>query len=279
MGRYRDADEDYSPFDDDYRGFSVDDDESARGPLILALALGVLLVFGAVVWNTYRQGIRDTGAGIPSVIADSHSFKRLPEDRGGTEVRDTDKRFYDQMDASDRRSEIQEALNDISEKDTLQGGPPIELRPGQDVGAGADSDPDNGMPRAVEEQVRALASLEGDAVPPAAPLPAERRPVTPAPVPVAQPQSAFNFRDQGSFLVQIAAFRSAEAAETAWQQAQNRSPNVYRGAHKRIQRADLGAKGVFYRLRVGEFLNRTDASVFCDAVKKIGDNCIVVSAS
>lgn len=33
------------------------EEDAARGPLILALAVGVLLVFGAVVWNTYRQGI------------------------------------------------------------------------------------------------------------------------------------------------------------------------------------------------------------------------------
>ena len=102
MGRYRDDERDYSPFEDDYRGFDVREDDSTRGPLILALAVGVLLVFGAVVWNTYRQGVRDNGAGIPSVIADKEPYKRAPEDREGLAVPDTDKRFYDQMDDSER---------------------------------------------------------------------------------------------------------------------------------------------------------------------------------
>ena len=86
MGRYRDGGADYSPFEDDYRGFEIRDDETARGPLILALAIGVLLVFGAVVWNTYRQGVRSNGAGIPSVIADNTPYKRAPEERGGATV-------------------------------------------------------------------------------------------------------------------------------------------------------------------------------------------------
>lgn len=40
MGRYRDDERDYSPFEDDYRGFDVREDDSTRGPLILALAVG-----------------------------------------------------------------------------------------------------------------------------------------------------------------------------------------------------------------------------------------------
>ena len=97
MSRYRYGADEASPFEDDYRGFDIRDDETARGPLILALAIGVLLVFGAVVWNTYRQGVRSNGAGLPSVIADAQPYKRVPDERGGLEVRDTDKRFYDQM--------------------------------------------------------------------------------------------------------------------------------------------------------------------------------------
>jgi hypothetical protein len=44
-----------------------------------------------------------------------------------------------------------------------------------------------------------------------------------------------------------------------------------------IQRADLGSEGVFYRLRVGAFADRSEASAFCDAVKEAGANCIVVN--
>ena len=275
MGRYRENGGDYSPFEDDYRGFDVREDDSTRGPLILALAVGVLLVFGAVVWNTYRQGVRDNGAGIPSVIADKQPYKRAPEDREGLAVPDTDKRFYDQMDDSERSEESGEAFagTEASEGDSLQGGPPIELRPGRE---GAEPD---------DDQVRALADLETmpeDEEEPLRSVPA--KPVSPDPAPMlrslpapAEPAPHFAFTSDGMYLVQLAAFRSQDAAETAWAQMNTSKPDLYRSAQKRIQRADLGSKGVFYRLRVGSFAERADASEFCEAVKASGDNCIVVT--
>tara|TARA_R100001039_G_C1827340_1_gene92727 strand:+ start:268 stop:1092 length:825 start_codon:yes stop_codon:yes gene_type:complete len=273
MGRYREDDRDYSPFEDDYRGFDVREDDSARGPLILALAVGVLLVFGAVVWNTYRQGIRDNGAGIPSVIADKQPYKRAPEDREGVAIPDTDKRFYDQMDDSERpiMSESQVAELENAEDGLLQGGPPIELRPGRE---GAEPD---------DDQVRALADLESmpeDEEEPLRVVPST--PAAPAPAPQVQPKPVsaapeFAFSNGGAFLVQLAAFRSQEAAESAWTELNRKKPELFGSATKHIQRADLGAKGVFYRLRVGSFADRADASEFCDAVKAAGDNCIVVT--
>ena len=273
MGRYREDDRDYSPFEDDYRGFDVRGDDSARGPLILALAIGVLLVFGAVVWNTYRQGIRDNGAGIPSVIADKQPYKRAPEDREGVAIPDTDKRFYDQMDDSERpiMTESQVAELENAEDGLLQGGPPIELRPGRE---GAEPD---------DDQVRALADLESmpeDEEEPLRVVPAT--PAAPAPAPQVQPKPVsaapeFAFSNGGAFLVQLAAFRSQEAAESAWTELNRKKPELFGSATKHIQRADLGAKGVFYRLRVGSFADRADASEFCDAVKAAGDNCIVVT--
>lgn len=273
MGRYREDDRDYSPFEDDYRGFDVREDDSARGPLILALAVGVLLVFGAVVWNTYRQGIRDNGAGIPSVIADKQPYKRAPEDREGVAIPDTDKRFYDQMDDSERpiMTESQVAELENAEDGLLQGGPPIELRPGRE---GAEPD---------DDQVRALADLESmpeDEEEPLRVVPAT--PAAPAPAPQVQPKPVsaapeFAFSNGGAFLVQLAAFRSQEAAESAWTELNRKKPELFGSATKHIQRADLGAKGVFYRLRVGSFADRADASEFCDAVKAAGDNCIVVT--
>lgn len=285
MGRSRSERGNYAPFDDDYRGFEIRDDETARGPLILALAIGVLLVFGAVVWNTYRQGVRSSGAGIPSVIADAQPYKRTPEDRGGIAVPDTDKRFYDQMDASDRPESSDTSIADFEDArstEFLQGGPPIELRPGIESGGANETDPENGMPNIVADQIRALANL--DERPAESDEDVEIASLNPAPMPMAagpmvnaQATSEFEFSDNGAYLVQIAAFRSEEAAEAAWRKASGSRPDIYRGAAKHIQRADLGAKGVFYRLRVGAFAERSEATAFCTTLKSAGENCIVVT--
>jgi len=91
------------------------------------------------------------------------------------------------------------------------------------------------------------------------------------------PRARFAFTANGDYLVQIAALRSEEAAETAWKRVTNSAPELYYGATKVIQRADLGSEGVFYRLRVGAFADRSEASAFCEAIREAGANCIVVN--
>ena len=276
MARYADSYDD-GAFDDDYRGFEIRDDETARGPLILALAIGVLLVFGAVVWNTYRQGVRDRASGVPTVIADTQPFKRVPDERGGVVVPDTDKRFYDDMDESDRPKPV---VNAAIDGDMLDGGPPKQLRPGMEPRVQGDAYATSEKPDGVIDQDRALAELD-------APTPAvsnehnldlpDIEPPRATVVEPAKPAARFAFSSGGAYLVQIAAFRSESAAEDAWRTSSNARPDIYMGAEKRIQRADLGAKGVFYRLRAGAFDEREDAANFCDAIKQTGSNCIVVT--
>lgn len=276
MNRRNAAGDEYAPFEDDYRGFDVREDEGARGPLILALAVGVLLIFGGVVWNTYRQGVRPSSAGLPSVIAEAQPFKTRPLDPGGKPIPHTDKQFYDAMDSSARTPEMKLAsAENAAEPDptVLVGGPPVDLRPAtrtEDAGTSAS------QPRPPAEPV-------ADVVPAVEPVaqPPKIATVTTPPLEPIAPLSAtarFKFAASGPYLVQIAALRSEEAAETAWRRIVTASPELYHGANKHIQRADLGSEGVFYRLRVGAFADRSEAVAFCEAVKQSGANCIVVTA-
>jgi len=261
--------------EDDYRGFEPSDDEGARGPLILALAGGVLLIFGAVIWNTYKQGVRAESGQLPYIYADASPYKRAPSDPGGVTAPDQERRIYDQIDGS-VRAPAEPAFADPEPGKVLQGGPPIDLRPGEET----DLDETTGIPRAALPRVAELENLENlpDAPPENEVETVVETAASAAPTVEPEPvKSAFNFNASGNYLVQIAALRSQEAAEAAWQAASGKHPAVYAGAEKQIQRADLGAKGVFYRLRVGAFAERSDASGFCDALKEKGETCIVVS--
>jgi len=264
------------PFEDDYRGFDPRDDESARGPLILALALGVLLVFAAVVWNTYRQGVRAGAGDVPLITADSTPYKRAPDGGAAPMADDLSKRIYDQFDGSERL-EPQSAS-------VLQGGPPIDLRPGLEGDSGDETGSAGPAPDAT--QVEALADLDTAPAPVperemklAAATPAQSSTITATRKENPQPtrQSLFAFDERGAFLVQIAALRSEASAEALWSDVTKAAPDTFYGAKKSIQRADLGAKGVFYRLRAGRFSTRDDAGSFCDALKADGRQCIVVA--
>lgn len=264
MSRASSNSEDYAPFDDDYRGFDARDEETARGPLILTLAIGVLLIFGAVVWNTYRQGIRPDGEGLPSVLAEETPFKKSPEVAGGVAVPNTDIRFFDEMDASDREPKPETPAQ------------PVEL-----AGAGAVSDGEPAqLRRGPVEPVTELGETVSAAPPTAAaePIVEAVEAVETVAQPVQEgPRVRYAFSTGGEYLVQIGALRSEEGAETAWKRVTSSAPELYHGATKVIQRVDLGADGVIYRLRVGAFADRSTASAFCDEIKKAGSNCFVVT--
>lgn len=95
---------------------------------------------------------------------------------------------------------------------------------------------------------------------------------TAAPVAGPAPRAA----PAGGFLVQIAALRSASAADAAWDRMAHRDPALFANARKDVQRADIGGKGVYFRVRAGYFADRGQASRFCDRVKTLGQECIVV---
>ncbi|MEM5517347.1 SPOR domain-containing protein [Henriciella sp. AS95] len=258
----RNRDYDAAPYEEEYRGFDIRDDDSARGPLILSLAIGVLIVFGAVVWNTYRQGVRPTDGALPMVVAEAQPYKRLPDDKGGIQIDDLDRRLYDAMDGSTRRPEPTQV---VSRTDGyLRGGPPMDLRPSGEAESSQVETPSEPIVQAED-----LPTIE----PVAVETPAATEPeIEQAP----EPGYRFAFTPGGEYLVQISALRSEEAASEAWTKARRNNPDIFDGAKMSIERADLGAKGVFYRLRAGAFGSRDTASEFCDALKQNGGDCIVV---
>jgi hypothetical protein len=78
----------------------------------------------------------------------------------------------------------------------------------------------------------------------------------------------------GGYLVQVSSQRSEEAANSTFRSLQNRFPNVLGSYQPDIQRADLGAKGVYFRVRVGPFA-QAEAQQVCDSLKSAGGDCII----
>jgi len=261
-------DYDFGPYEDEYRGFEIRDDDSGRGPLILILALGVLLIFAGVVWNTYRQGVRPAEGGLPVIASDDAPYKRSPDERGGLEVAGQDKGYYDSMDGLGDPAVQQAAARDPVDirrrsSPALDGGPlpPIESsdEPSNIVYAEA-------APEPVEDEPQiTIAAVQ---------------PVTQSPQPPPQEisaQTVSRFSAAGAYQVQLAALRSETAAQSAWTSLQDSAPDLFMGARLDIQRADLGARGVFYRLRIGTFSDRAAAKGFCADVKAAGKDCMVVA--
>ena len=105
-----------------------------------------------------------------------------------------------------------------------------------------------------------------------------RRPVAQAqPTQQAAPRPAATSNapaaNTGDFVVQLSAQRSEDAARTNFRRLQQRH-SALAGYSLNIQRADLGDRGVYHRVRVGPFA-RSAANSLCERVKSQGGDCIV----
>jgi hypothetical protein len=79
----------------------------------------------------------------------------------------------------------------------------------------------------------------------------------------------------GSYLVQVSSQRSEAEAENAYRGIQSKFGSVLGSQPHTVRRADLGAKGVYYRAMVGPFASREEAVQVCSSLKQAGGDCVV----
>jgi len=91
----------------------------------------------------------------------------------------------------------------------------------------------------------------------------------PAPAPVTAPTAS------GSYAVQVTSQRSEAEAQAEFRTLRARFPNQLGGREPIVRRADLGAKGVFYRALVGPFASMEQAAQMCSSLKAAGGTCVV----
>ncbi len=100
-----------------------------------------------------------------------------------------------------------------------------------------------------------------------------------APAPTGAPQLAPSptFVANGPYVAQLAALQSAAAADVAWQRLSSRAPALFAAANLDVERADLGQRGVYYRVRAGYFADRVNAARFCERIRQMGQDCIAAA--
>jgi hypothetical protein len=92
--------------------------------------------------------------------------------------------------------------------------------------------------------------------------------------PAATPTVAANGAVAG-YIVQVTARRSKADAQASFLALQSKFPRQLGGRAAIFRRADLGAKGIFYRAMVGPFASAGAADQFCGSLKAAGGGCIV----
>jgi SPOR domain len=77
------------------------------------------------------------------------------------------------------------------------------------------------------------------------------------------------------YVVQVSARRSQAEAEASFRWLQSKFPRQLGGRTAIVQRADLGAKGIFYRSMVGPFASAGEAEQFCGSLKAARGQCSI----
>ena len=136
-----------------------------------------------------------------------------------------------------------------------------------------------------------VAKTEDVPAPPAAATAPAARPATASPAPQPRRQTVASTGNAGGpinltpgtsgpqissagVLVQVSAQRTEDAARSSYRTLQSRYPSILGPYQAAIIRADLGDRGIYYRVRIGPF-SSNDASRLCDDLKAAGGDCML----
>lgn len=260
----------YAPPTDEFATFDARDEDARRGPLLLAAAFAVFVLFLGVVWSAYNQGLRVSGReGAPRLLANSEPYRERPIDPGGEQTPDTDMDVYDRLTGDDHADEAVSPRPGPEE-------PLEENRPALRIET-VDADQTGAQPEPAPEVVPDVTPRQAPDRPAperAAPQPAAAPPpvVRETPAPAA---SGIIVDTSGEWVVQIASFRSQADAESAWLTFQTRFSSIAAGVAPDVVEVDIPNRGVYHRLRIAAFANRDAAVAYCARLQQGGQDCLV----
>ncbi|HWC63666.1 MAG TPA: SPOR domain-containing protein [Rhizomicrobium sp.] len=231
-----------------------EDAEGSRLPLLIVLALLVLAMFAGVVWLAYTQGVARGRTETPVLAAANGPARVAPENPGGTEQPYKGFKIYEQPAPPD-----EDAGGIVSPAQASKSAPPKPAAPAKPVPL----PPPAAAPKAA-------AAIPAPAKPPAiAPKVAAAAPV-PSKAPAATSPTA-----NGAYVLQIGAYKSQAEADAAWKTYKGRHAALLADAATDVEQADLGEKGVWYRLRITGFASKDVANAMCDRLKADGAACFL----
>ena len=244
--------------------------------LAILVALVVMALFAGGLWVAYTQGARNSSAPsaageAPLIKADTRPTKVKPEQPGGMQVPDRDKMIYNQGRGGQARPVVEHLLPPAEKPLPRPTAPPAVPPPAAapaPVAAAAPTPPPAPPvaetpptpPANVAKPEQHPAAASGRA-PPAAPKPLSPR---------VQPASA-----GGGARIQLGSVRSEEQARQEWERIKRRNADLLGGLSATPVRADLGDKGVYYRIQAGPVGDPAKAERICAELKQRNVGCII----
>jgi hypothetical protein len=238
----------------------------SRKLLATAVALLVMALFAGGLWFAYTQGMRRTsgtggGGDVPLIRADERPTKVKPDKPGGMEIPDRDKLIYTQ-----KRAAVEHLL------------PPPEKPMPRPTPPPAPAAQPAAWPPPAAVAVSTTASVP--AAPPdmsrsaqqqQAAAPSDKAPSTP-PTPEKTAAASSPPAKPAGTRLQLGSVRSESAARQEWDRIKRAAPDLLGSLSATPVRADLGDKGVFYRILTGPV---AEADRVCGELRRRDIGCII----
>ena len=271
-------------FDADPDSYHAGSSHRLRNWLILGGAVLAVGVAVAVGWRLLA-GSGNNGTGIPVITSDQRPIKIRPDDRGGMQVPNQDKLVYGRLEQGEGDAKVERLLPPAEQPVPPPPGPlhsaPKAPVPAQEVLKPPPPPPPPAPAATVPMPAPAVATKPVEPAAPVkpspAPVPAPAKPTVvaaPPAAPAAAPAKSAAMAG-GDYLVQLGALRSAPDADKEWGRIQRANTDLLGGLKSDVVQVDLGAKGVFWRLRAGP-LNEQSARHVCGELKARNQGCMVV---
>jgi hypothetical protein len=288
-----------------------DDAEKSRLPLLVLIALVVLAAFGGVVWLAYMQGVERGRADAPRIfVAQSHPAapKIAPSPYAGLNIYNPTPNAG--SGAGNAESAPPLAENAASGPPALR--PSAAAKQEPPPPPAATEEPALPTPTVLNSKTAKSPAQVPAAQPSMPPAEAKQEPPVPAPTvlnsrtaaapahhpivqppppaateaespppaPRAQPSTAATAPSAkpvvtgGSGLVQIGSYKSEAEAMHSWNAFKARH-SVAGSYQPDIQKVELGAKGTWFRLRMGGLADKKAAIELCEKLKAQGASCLI----
>ena len=286
-----------------------------RGLRRVALILGLVIIVGSAwaIWGEILTG--GPSDSIPIVRAPSGPIKVRPESPGGINIPNRDKLVYDRLEKKPPERQAETLLPQPEKPLPAPGAESLAPAPSATSGSKSLDPKAKLAPATGREDILQPAppaqpskSVEQAALPaPVVPAPApsvSTAPPTLSEVQAArQPKPSLSSPARGaassrsgpgpisakdlaklgdaaafakSFQIQLAAVRDEQAAAREWKRLQSRNADLLSGLKLNLVRADLGNRGVFFRLRAGPISERATAVALCKSLARAKVGCLVV---
>ena len=257
---------------------------SLRRVLAVTAGLAVLGILSAVLYSTWPEGRSEiSDAAVPIIRADATPYKTAPDEPGGMAVPNKDSTIFDTLKGEQAGDSKTENLFEDSEKPVRK---EDVFTPKDEAAAATPSDPARDavvskMPVMSKPVVTYESPESSEATPPvdvqaSTPLtPEKTAAVEPSPDKTAAKKAdAIQPAAGGNFYVQMAAVKSESDAKAQWPKYQAQFSELS-ALPLRVQSADLGAKGTYYRIQGGP-VSEADARKLCSSInaQKAG-SCVV----